>query len=192
MRYKTIEELIDMIDRPMKTKIFDLYLKYKVEFLLATGSQHNHQEWEGGYLDHVIEVMNIARLLFDTMDDKRELHFSLSEALTVLFLHDIEKAFPKEIDTLTEKGLSRPKAKGKIRYRFLHDNSVWDMLSDDQKNAVDHAEGEGDGYVNTHRVMCPLAAFVNICDVTSARIWFDRPKVEAESWGWREPYGSIV
>lgn len=191
MRYKSLVELIEMIDRPMKTKVFDIYHKYRHEFSTAQGSQHNHQAWEGGYVDHVTDMMNIARLLYQAMNDKRKLPFTLSDALGVIFFHDIEKAFPARIDALARPSgdyFTRPKAKSKIRYKVIHEERAWELFNDEQKNALDHAEGEGNGYTNERRTMCPLAAFVNMCDVASARIWFDRPLGDGEPWGWRESH----
>jgi hypothetical protein len=57
----------------------------------APGSSRNHQAWEGGYLDHVREAMNIACQLYYWLDSLRALPFSLGDALTVMFLHDLEK-----------------------------------------------------------------------------------------------------
>ena len=192
MKYKTMLELIDMIaDRPLKIKVYDVYAKYKPEMMVSKGSVHNHQAWDGGYMDHVVETMNIARLLFHTMNDKRRLDFTLTDALVALFFHDIEKAFPSRIQALVDLGHARPKAKSKVRYSFLHDEGVWDLLSDSHKNAIDNAEGENTSYSNQQRIMGPLAAFVHMCDIASARIWFDRPfgKLESadyEQWGDRE------
>ena len=60
-------------------------------FAKAAGSSSNHQAWEGGYLDHVAETMNIARWLYGC--SPRNFPFRLSDALVVMFLHDIEKPF---------------------------------------------------------------------------------------------------
>lgn len=188
MKYKTIEELIDMIDRPIKTKIYDVYHKYKAEFITAQGSQNNHQAWVGGLLDHIVDAMNIGRLLYQGMSIKRPLPFTVSDVLVVIFLHDIEKAFPKRINEVMENTVyyTRSKAKSKIRYRVLHEESIWELLSEEHKNAIDFAEGENEHYSNERRVMHPLAAFVHICDTASARVWFDHPISERETWGWRE------
>lgn len=188
MRYRTMEELLDFVDRPANRKLSEIYTKYRSQMYTAQGSQHNHQAWEGGYIDHVTDTMNIARLLFVTMNDKRKLEFTLSEALMVLFLHDIEKAFPKRIEELMNSGayFTRSKAKSKLRYRIIHEEGLWEYLNDIQKNALDFCEGENESYSNDTRHMKPLAAFCHICDVTSARIWFDRPLSDSESWGWRE------
>lgn len=188
MRYKTIEELIDKIDRPIKTKIHDVYIKYEAEFTSAKGSQYNHQAWTGGLLDHIVDTMNIACLLYHGMISKRPLPFSISDALIVIFLHDIEKAFPDKITELMNISIyfTRSKAKSKLRYNILHAENIWVLLKEPHMNALDFAEGEGESYTNDHRAMGPLAAFVHLCDTTSARIWFDHPLIERETWGWRE------
>lgn len=186
MRYKTLEELLDMIEGPLKTKLFSIYQTKKESFLKNTGSQFNHQPWQGGYIDHVVETMNIARLLHQVMTDKRRLDFKLSDALIVLFLHDIEKSEPLLIQEQVAFGMSRPKAKDKVRYRLLYQLEVGEMLTDEQRSAIDHIEGEHDSYINTKRVMNPLAAFCHMCDIASARIWFNRPGGDLESWGHRQ------
>lgn len=188
MKYKTIEELIDMIERPIKTVIFDIYQSHKDNFKTAPGSEHNHQAWEGGYIDHLVEVMNIARLFYGAMNDKRKLQFTLSDVLIVLFLHDLEKSSPDRIKHYTDRLWKRAKAKDKVRYQMFHEDeykNVWEYLNDSHKNAIDFVEGEKDNYSNGRRAMRPLAAFCHLCDVTSSRIWFDRPSGDLEPWGWR-------
>jgi len=75
-------------------------------FMFAKGSSHNHQAWEGGYLDHVVETMNIACQLYQTLDSARKLPFKLHEALEVMFLHDLEKPFKDHQDAPTPLGVS--------------------------------------------------------------------------------------
>ena len=57
----------------------------------AKGSSHNHQYWEGGYFDHIKEIMDYAEILYNSMSKYRTLPFTLSDAILILFLHDIEK-----------------------------------------------------------------------------------------------------
>lgn len=187
MKYLTMLELIDKIEGRVKTKIYGVYTRFRPEMHISKGSQHNHQAWDGGYIDHVVETMNIARLLYHTMNDKRKLPFTLSEALVVMFLHDIEKAFPVRISELMENSVyfTRPKAKSKIKYRILHEENIWEYLNDEQKNALDTCEGENDSYSNSQRIMHELGAFCHMCDVASARLWHDRPANEDEPWGQR-------
>ena len=56
-------------------------------------------------------------------------------------------------------------------------------LTSEQANALKYVEGENDDYSARRRVMGPLAAFCHLCDLTSARLWFDRPLVAGETWG---------
>jgi len=186
MNYKTMEELLRMIeDRPLARKLSEVYTTNLSRFQTAHGSQHNHQAWEGGYLDHVTDTMNIARLLYASMHQTRNLTFTLSDALVVLFLHDLEKAWPDRISKLCQYGMTRSKAKDCVRSELLNEFRILSLINEDNKNAIYNAEGEKENYSPQHRVMGPLAAFVHVCDITSARIWFDHPRVD-DKWGWRE------
>lgn len=189
MKYKTIEELIDYIEGPIKTSIYQIYSQYKEEMLTKQGSQHNHQAWPGGYADHIVEVMNIARVLYHALKDHRALGFTVSDALVVLFLHDIEKLFPERIHQYTEAlGISRGQAKTQVRCELISGEPpflVWEALTPIQYAALHQVDGEGDKYTNQSRIMTPLAAFCHMCDVASARIWYDRPSEDQETWGFR-------
>lgn len=136
-------------------------------FETAWGSSHNHQAWEGGYLDHVVEVMTIAHTLYFSLLDIRSLPFKLSDAFLVLFLHDLEKPWKKEL------GLKTKAEKRKFREDKIKEYNI--ILTLEQQNALLYVEGEGDDYRSDKRVMNELATFCHICDVTSARIWHDEP-----------------
>jgi hypothetical protein len=58
-------------------------------------------------------------------------------------------------------------------------------MSNEVHNAIFYAEGEKDSYSPSERKMGPLAAFVHLCDITSARLWFDRPRETGDTWGER-------
>lgn len=135
----------------------------------APGSSHNHQAWPGGYLDHVGDTIQIAHGLWifgRTLPTFPPVPFGLSTAALVLFVHDLEKPF-KPI------GGWRTKSERLLEKKRLIRNFGFD-LSSDQWNAVEYCEGEGADYSSSKRVMGPLAAFCHVCDVMSARIWFDR------------------
>jgi len=152
--YRTLDELLSLIPE-VSGRLKDL--TETDVFKIATGSSHNHQSWEGGYLDHV------ACWLYQT--SPRNLPFKLEEALLVLFLHDIEKPF---------KGIAGSMWKTKddrraFRETVIQQNQI--TLNGEQRNALLYVEGEHD-YSNTERKMHPLAAFCHICDIASARIWW--------------------
>jgi len=87
--YLDIHELLTLI--PQNAQLLKLLADHQDRIYEAKGSSNNHQAWEGGYLDHVVETMNIACQQFVWMSRARPLPFSLGQALTVMFLHDIEK-----------------------------------------------------------------------------------------------------
>jgi len=173
--YYNIEQLLNLIDQPNRKACQKIYHDNKEMFDIAHGSSHNHQAWEGGYMGHMRDIMNIAFRIYTDLDAARDLPFLLSDALLVLFLHDIEKPWkyggkPEEVDAFKdyqEFQLSKFK-----EYDF--------KLSEDHLNALKYAHGEGDDFQKTKRVSKPLAAFIHCCDTMSARIWFDYPK--QESW----------
>ncbi len=91
--YLDMTSLLHLIDDPNRTNLWAIVRDNQERFTKAAGSSHNHQAWEGGYLDHVTEVMNLACQLYKTLNSLRKLPFELQEALEVMFLHDIEKPF---------------------------------------------------------------------------------------------------
>ena len=142
----------------------------------APGSSHNHQAWEGGYADHIRETMNIACQLYRLFNELRGLPFLLADALTVLFLHDIEKPF-KDGHALIYKGehaVSATKENRKVlRARIIAEYEI--KLTSEQENALRYVEGVPDSeYTSGERTMGELAAFCHCCDILSARLWHDR------------------
>lgn len=144
-------------------------------FKNTPGSSHNHQVWEGGYLDHVEQTMTIAGHLYDEWHDwQGELPFSKSDVLLIMFLHDLDKPFVKSGQWPNHSKKSRTLQK--IAYIDQYFGRYNVKFSADQWNALEFVEGEGDDYSGERRVMGPLAALCHCADVMSARVWFDYPK----------------
>lgn len=151
----------------------------------APGSRHNHQAWYGGYFDHVVECMDLAAIFYAALARTgRPLPFTEADALVVLFLHDVEKPW-----RLVER--SRPTEDGRGA-EFYYDESFPKAESDRfredlaarygieltsmQRSALQFVEGEKGAYSQGKRSMNELAAFCHLCDVTSARIFFNYPR----------------
>lgn len=160
--------LLHLIDQPNRDRCFEMLYDNETLFNTATGSNYNHQTWSGGYLDHVTEVMNIAIKYFKTLNEIRKLPFTLSDALLVLFLHDLEKPWKQQIKFNTKEE--------RFNFRLARIGDYNIELNDVQLNALRYVEGENDDYSPVERIMNELAAFCHICDVTSSRIWYDYPK----------------
>jgi hypothetical protein len=129
----------------------------------APGSSNNHQAWPGGYLDHVAETMAIAYTLFGALSMLRPLPFSLSDALLVMFLHDLEKPWKYS-------GVQMNKVE-RSSFRLERIREFGFDLSDIHLNALKYVEGENDDYTPGKRSMNPLAALCHMADVCSARLW---------------------
>ena len=182
--YYTLEEMLEMIDNPNRSACITIFQDNEKLFKTAQGGSHNHHTWLGGYYDHVQEVMNIAIVLYTTLNSLRPLPFSLSDLLLVLYLHDIEKPWRYEMrddGTLDNKPhMDTPEKQHIFREKKLKEYGI--LLTEKQENGLKYVEGEGKDYSGKHRTMGPLAALAHTCDVTSARVYFDYPLADNDSW----------
>ncbi len=149
----------------------NLLMDNKERLLKSPGSFSKHHAWEGGYLDHVIETMEIAEIIYNATSKKRGLDFTLGDVILILFIHDLEKPFkysePKVImETDSDKEL------------FIESLlSQYDFeLGDKILRAFQLIHGEGRSFSKTKRAQSPLSAFCHICDTFSARIWWNYPE----------------
>jgi hypothetical protein len=182
--YLDLTSLLALVDDKNRDHLWQIVLDNQDLFTRAAGSSHNHQAWEGGYLDHVREVMNLAAQLYSTLSKLRKLPFTLSQALEVMFLHDIEKPF-KIGKTLVYAGISYEATKlhrKQLRADLIARYEI--KLTPEQENALEYVEGVPDSkYTPGERTMGELAAFCHSCDILSARLWFDKGKdVPAPYW----------
>jgi hypothetical protein len=179
--YLKIQDLLATLPDPYGSAFERLLAQNPDCFEKARGSSYNHQAWSGGYLDHVQEVMNLAIVFYDALNPCRSLPFPLSDALIVLFVHDLEK--PWAYEEVAGKWQRKPGLKQNahaLRLEKLKEVGI--TLPQDLENAVLFVEGEGQHYNNHTRTMSPLAAFCHLCDVTSARLWYDFPKTQDDPW----------
>lgn len=182
--YHSLDTLLELIEEPARIGCQRLLAEQRALFQTAWGSSHNHQAWPGGYWDHIQEVLNIAVVLYETFNRLRPLPFTLSDALLVLFLHDLEKPWayePNAEGRLQRRAdLASKEAQQAFRLDLLQRYEI--ALTPEQENGLRYAEGEIGQYSNRQRTMGPLAAFCHLCDVTSARLWFDHPWEAADPW----------
>src|SRR3989344_8029313 len=187
-KYHSLNELIDLIEEPNDSlcrKVLDE--NYEL-FSKARGSGYNHQAWEGGYLDHLTEIMNLAIILYEPLNCCRTLPFSLSDALLVLYLHDLEKPWRYLINDKREAVIN-PELKNKrtqVKDFVIKKIEEYGFnLTPEHWNGIWYAEGEHNDYSSKRRTKLPLAAFVHMCDTWSARGWYNYPSAENDLWGKR-------
>lgn len=173
---KELREIINQIQVRDRKHVLAIMQNEDERMRKAPGGLYKHQNWKGGYVDHVLETMKVACLLYETLSSQRRLPFGLSDALYVLFLHDLEKMYK----TTTNKA-GRPMRTLLAEDPNYHSAKIIVQrlkipLTKMQLNALMYVEGEKNDYHPTKRVMNPLAAFVHCCDTISARIWFDEPR----------------
>lgn len=170
---QSLTVLLCMVDEPNRSRCWNFLNENSDVLKAAQGSSHNHQAWPGGYLDHVSETMTIASALYHAMTKIRPLPFLLSDALVIMFLHDIEKPFKVKGEKLSKKERRQQRESIVKWYGF--------ELTPEQQNAMLYVEGEHDDYRADRRVMNELAGFCHMCDVASARVWHDEPQKENSS-----------
>lgn len=179
--YYTLEQLLGMIEEPQRSVCQRILSDNFELFKTAKGSSQNHQAWLGGYWDHVVEAMNIAVRLYSAISETGRLgrsSFSLSEALVVLFMHDVEKPW-KYVLSSDGKLVDNPQLASKDQRRAFRDLKIAEyglVLNSRQQNALLYVEGEFTDYSSERRAMWPLAAFCHSCDVLSARLWPEYPR----------------
>jgi len=190
-KYFSLEEAIELIDEPNRAACYRLLEENRELFEKARGSKSKHQAWEGGYLDHIKETMNIAIALYDPLNKRRPLEFSLSDALLVLFLHDVEKPWKHVV--LEDRVEDSDVLRNKLRVRDFRDAKIAEYgfeLTAAHQNGLQYVEGEHQNYDPHVRMQGPLAAFAHACDNISARVWYDHPK-ESDSWAENKAGGHV-
>lgn len=150
--------------------------------MTAPGSRGAHQAFEGGYHEHMRQTMMIASHLYElavatSMFEQLppEEHFTESDALLVLFLHDIEKPF---LFTVNDDGavnnrceMTKPE-RTQFRTDFIESYDF--KLNDQHWNALDFVEGVRDHlYIPGNRADKPLAALCHAADNMSARAYYN-------------------
>jgi hypothetical protein len=179
--YLSFDKLLQRVDQPYQAAFQRLLADQDELFRSARGSSHNHQAWTGGYADHIREVMNIAVVLYEALGQLRPLPFSLSDALVVLFIHDLEKPWAYEkVEGAWRRRAGLKEKAHEFRMGKLAEARV--TLAAELERAVLFVEGEGSHYSNRTRGMSPLAAFCHMCDVASARLWHDYPLERGDPW----------
>lgn len=183
-KYCTVDELVDRIDEPNGGACRRILQDCRALFQMARGSRSNHQAWLGGYIDHVTEVMNLAVVLYRQLNHLRPLPFSLSDALLVLFLHDFEKPWKYELDSVGGVRC-RPDLDTKIKQQDFRRGKFIEYgitLTPALENGLEYVEGELHDYRGDGRMMGELAAFAHLCDVWSARGWHGFPLFKGDPW----------
>lgn len=180
----TVKELLTKIDGSNGRICIKILSDNRRLFEKVQGSSYNHQAWKGGYLDHITETMNWAVVLYEAINSRRTLPFSLSDVLLVLFLHDIEKPWKYELAPSGQLKL-KESLKSKDAQREFRDTKLRDygiVLSAEQENAMKYTEGEHEDYTNLRRIMNELAGLCHMCDILSARVFHNYPRRTMENW----------
>lgn len=161
-------DALKALEDPRRDDIISFHQEHEHLMKVASGSKKKHQAWKGGYLDHVSEVIRIAKVQYPGLSSIRTVPIELDSAVVVLYFHDIEKMWKYSI------GL--PEGFDKDTFLFTTLAVDWNIkFTNDEKNALKYVHGEVFDY-SDERKMGRLASFCHICDNLSARFWFDEGK----------------
>jgi hypothetical protein len=170
----SLAKLLDRLEPSKRDLCWQVLEDYHEIITVIPGAQTKHQTWEGGYISHVEEAMNICIGLYGVLSARRSLSFSLADALFCIFWHDFDKVlrFRKQADgsfmaTKSYGSEFTDKIAELARKQYGYEFTA------DEYNAIKYAHGEGKDYHPSDRIMGPLATIVHCSDVISARIWFD-------------------
>lgn len=115
---------------------------------------------------------------------ERSMSFSLSDALLIYFLHDLEKPWRILVDG-DGQASNRDGLTTKAQFKQFREDKLASYgltLTPYQLNGLTYVEGESSDYSSLHRVMNELAAFCHKVDNWSARGWHDYPKASGDEW----------
>ena len=185
LEYLSIDQLVALIDPPYRAICQQILAEHRRLFETTRGSTHNHQTWTGGYIDHITDGMNYTCHLYAfEAAFGRPMRFSLSDALLIFFLHDLEKPWRILVDALgvasNREGLDTKAAYKNFREAKLAEYGL--VLSPYQLNALTYVEGEYQDYSSLRRVMNELASFCHRVDTWSARERYDYPRETGDEW----------
>lgn len=163
---KSIDWYLDRIEGFNQKRCKQMLVIYRDKFEKAPGSKEKHQAWPGGYLWHIRQCMELACQIYPIIAEFGGVEFSLSDALLVLFLHDLEKPF-KYVDSIEL-------VDGDQKFEFIKKQAFLFKinLNEMHLNGLKYIHGEGHDHNPQKRVQGPLAAFCGgCCDNVSARIF---------------------
>lgn len=144
--------------------VLKFHKKYEDLIKESKGSSYNHQNWKGGYKEHLNQCFKIALFLFEMNYKFKELPFKIESVFIVLYFHDMEKIWKYTIGSEIDKQ--------EWFNKILFENFEI-SFSEEEINALKYIHGEGEDYLKNKRVMNPLAAFCHMVDIASSRIFFD-------------------
>ncbi|HVI69006.1 MAG TPA: hypothetical protein VM581_00955 [Magnetospirillaceae bacterium] len=197
----TLNELLAMIDEPNQSICRRLISDHPLRFNAAAGSSRIHQAWQGGYHDHVVEAMNLVVVDYRAWEPlgrfellPPEQRFALSDALVVLFWHDIEKSWRSRLDesgniifkpdgsVAMDASLATKEQRAEYAARIIVQYGV--VLSLAMRNALKYVEGIRDSdYTPNEPLMWPLAVLCHRADLASARAFREYPLAQNDPWG---------
>ena len=167
VKNKTLMDFLSSLQGKRKQAILKFHEEYLDLISSAKGSKSKHQDWPGGYQDHLTEMMSMGEQMYTLFSARRKLPFTFDQVIVVSYFHDLEKVFKYT----TGKEIDKPDWYARI----LPERGI--TFDSQEQNALKYIHGEGPNDYNPDtRVMNELAAFCHAIDNLSARMWYQRGK----------------
>ena len=171
MHLQKLKYYLGLIPGPNADRCLRLLTDYEARICEAPGSSIKHQAWQGGYVGHLVECLDIGKKTYGALSEIRALPFAFEDAIPVVFFHDLEKVFKY---TEPKIRFENDREKHEFVRKMMDEYGI--EFTDEQHNALDYIHGEGDEHCSDRRIQGPLTAFCHCLDTLSARVWFDHPK----------------
>ncbi len=164
------EAYIHSVDESRRRPLFDYHNAHLSLFNNARGSGGYHQNWPGGYRDHLEQAFALGTLILDEAfsytDRLHEYDQTLSSLILVLYYHDIEKMF--KYSTGLPEGFDKD-----VYLETILPVKHLLVLTAEELSAIKFIHGESDDLYQRGARMGGLAAIAHAADIVSARFLKD-------------------
>jgi hypothetical protein len=91
MFYDILPLLKQIKSNELQEKLIKIYTENESAIRYFPASISHHHCWEGGYYDHISQVIVISVTLFDMMSKIKKFDFTKDDVILVAFAHDFDK-----------------------------------------------------------------------------------------------------
>ncbi len=168
-----IEYFLDHINKENRDACLSMHSHFTSNYSDAKWSQYKHQAWEWGYQQHIKDILNISKRLYENVyTDFWRPNFNIEDSYEVLFLHDIEKPIKYTKNRTQEVLLLQWANTYQIREYLI--KKFWIIIRPDIAWALKYIHGEWDDYTNKKRIMSELWTHCHIADNMSSWIFHNK------------------
>jgi hypothetical protein len=187
MKKEDLINLLNQISDPgLREKLLTMHRALQKDICFYPAAIYHHHAWEGGYGDHVAQVMAMGLKLYDLMPPEAQAQFSRDDVLLVAYVHDLDKLLryqKTESDWKLKQGKVWEIRNGLPGYdeapkviAMCAQHGI--LLEDKHLEAICHHHG---GFslstmAGQQTEMTVFSTLIHSADMFSAHVWGARPK----------------